>query len=122
MQFSGGTITISNIACARSHYNGMQFEELWSIGVGQERLRQLRKCATRHSRRCFVYHLAETVDIRPDRAGAFRRDVSFGPYISRGLAPSGEVGHQSNVHKLGAAMGENDIRGFNIPVNQAMLV
>ena len=67
----------------------------------------------------FVEHHPQRVDVRRRRARSLRRQISFraddGTRVAR-------VGHQPDVRQLGSALHEDDVRRFDVAVNETVLV
>ena len=65
-----------------------------------------------------IEHLAQAVDVRLRRAGAFRGHKAFGAH--KGALPKG--GHEADVRQLADAADEDDVGGLDVTVREAVVV
>ena len=119
---------------AQSAGAGMTFLRIMLAGLehdrvelGQQRLflgsrqvgGQLRELTSVLSRGYFVQQLAETEDIGLRGAGTFGREEAFGAYERLGGVDAGD---QPDVGELGHTPHEDDVRGFDVAMDQAVTV
>ena len=69
-----------------------------------------------------IEHLAQSIDIRRGGARPFGRDVALGAQEGNIVACAADVGDQADVGELRRSVDVDDVRGFDVAVDEAVTV
>ena len=119
MQLARRRVAAAGIVPAGPEDDLVEFEKCRVVGGLVPFGGQLRKVLAVFAGGRFVQHLAQTVHVGLRRAGAFRGDEPVGADKRTGFVG---VGHEADVSQLGHAVHENDVRGLDIAMDQAVPV
>ena len=121
VEFGGGLVALLEFGVAGADDDFVQLGELGAFGGGlfDEIRWQLGVILAVAASGHFVEHFAEAEDVGLRRARAFGRQITFrADQRERGLGPRDE----SDVRQLGNAVHEDDVRRFDVAVDEAVAV
>ena len=117
MHVPGRRIALANVGLTRVQDDFVQLKKTIQIRCLFQQRRQFRKVMSVLSGADFVKDLAQAVNVRLGAAGSFRWNKSFCADIGPGFI---DVGDQSNVGELWHAVDKDNVRGFDVAMNQPM--
>jgi hypothetical protein len=115
VHLGGGLVTLPAIWLAGFEQNAVQFEQLVTVRQVFHRSGRFRKIEPVFAHAHFVENFPEAEDVRLRRNRSLWRNETLGADVRERLRL---VRDQADIGELGDTFDENDVRGFDIAVNQ----